>query len=445
MQSRRPHKKSRVGCLNCKRRKVKVSAHMRRSHRIPGVNAYFAQCDESKPSCMSCSRFGVSCVWPMPKQHIPPTVAPPCTEPLPKCTQSFPRTKGRGRPRNNWSHLLSHTQFQAAPRGPDVQHQNSLNIQDAELLLHFVQSTARTLAGNDSTPDSSISQFWTTNAPRIGISYPFVLHLIYSLTAYHISSQYPTGHERRQHYRDLASSHLSRGTAGLASTTSSLDKNNCGAAYLGATLLCYCTFAAGPSAPEDLMICHLGTHHNVRWVNLVSGLRLIRQAFGPQDLFSGLMSPLGPSIHNSDSHDSHVALCKELGTKRLSWESALSSLDCFVSSQRGPFSQCCRVELAELRKVFEGVYGDASGAYNVSTDYRHVLGWLYRLNGEYIRAVQDEDAAALVILAHFSVLLKVLKDEWWLHSWAKHICFGVGGIVKESVMEWPTTQFLRSS
>lgn len=393
---------------------------------------------------MSCSRFGIDCIWPILKQRIPPAATLTYTEPLPKCAQSLTRTKGRGRPRNTWSNSLAHTQPAGVPNGLDVQHLDNLNIQDAELLLHFVQSTAQTLAGNNSCPGSSISRFWTTNAPRIGLSYPFVLHLIYALTAYHLASQHSTGHELRQRYRDLASRHLYQGTAGLASATRHLDRNNCGAAYLGATLLCYCTFAAGPVASEDLMICHLGTHHNVRWVNLVSGLRLIRQAFGTDDLFSGLMSPLGRSPDNSDSRDCHAPLYKELGLERLPWGSAMNRLDCFVSRQTGQHAPCCLVELVELRKVFEGVYGDGSGVCNVSTDYRHVLGWLYRLNGEYIRAVQDGDAAALAILAHFSVILKVLQDEWWLHGWAEHICVAVGRTVKHSVMEWPIAHVLHS-
>lgn len=44
LASRRGHLKSRLGCFNCKRRRVK--------------------CNELRPSCSSCSRLGLSCVYP---------------------------------------------------------------------------------------------------------------------------------------------------------------------------------------------------------------------------------------------------------------------------------------------------------------------------------------------------------------------------------------------
>ena len=165
----------------------------------------------------------------------------------------------------------------------------------------------------------------------------------------------------------------------------------------------------------------------------MSDLHLIRQAFGPEDLFSGLMSRLGPSPDEPGTDDGHVPTCRDLGRELLPWESALATLDCVMIRHEGQYTSCCLVELSELRKLFEGVYGDASGACNMSAGYRHVLGWLYRLNGQYIRAVQDGQVAALVILAYFSVLLKTLQDEGWLGGWAEHVRLVVGRIVKDPV------------
>ncbi|KAH8742420.1 hypothetical protein F5883DRAFT_442370, partial [Diaporthe sp. PMI_573] len=46
---RHPHRKSRLGCLQCKRRKIK--------------------CDETRPACLNCIRREVSCAY------TPPTLA----------------------------------------------------------------------------------------------------------------------------------------------------------------------------------------------------------------------------------------------------------------------------------------------------------------------------------------------------------------------------------
>ncbi|KAI0876367.1 hypothetical protein GGS24DRAFT_488678 [Hypoxylon argillaceum] len=60
--SKRPHKKSRAGCKQCKRRKVK--------------------CDEAKPACKACTLRKEQCVYLNP----PPPVLPSAAEPLPVAT-----------------------------------------------------------------------------------------------------------------------------------------------------------------------------------------------------------------------------------------------------------------------------------------------------------------------------------------------------------------------
>ncbi|KAJ6784500.1 hypothetical protein PWT90_03665 [Aphanocladium album] len=290
-----------------------------------------------------------------------------------------------------------------------------------------------------------MTRFWARTVPRIGLSYPFVLHLIYAVAAYHIAFS-SSDEQRKHHFKRLASKHLARGTAGLTCTTSAMNDGNCGAAYLGATLVCYCTFAAGPASPNDLMICKLGDEERTRWVNLVSGLRLIRAAFAPSVLFSGLMSPLGPSPETPAKKTPQEPLCKQLNQAPVQWQAALMDLKQFVTRRKGPHAQVCLRSVDELVKIFEGVYGDENGNCNVSQDYQFVLGWLYRLSDDFTWAVRSGTTSALAILAHFAALLKTMDWEWWLQGWAEHLCAAIGDIAGKSlgpIMDWPTDQILR--
>lgn len=372
------------------------------------------------------------------------------------------RPRGRGRPRKDWtisppdSHKESSREslrLQATglehgvispSRGAD-----ELNLDDTELLLHFVQSTAQSIAGDESS-DSKIALFWTTNVPRMGLSYPFVLHLMYALAAHHIAVASSHG-ERKEHYKRLAGKHLSRGTAALASATGNLDDSNCGAAYVGATLVCYCTFAAGPSAPEDLMVCYLGDEKSTRWTNLISGLRFIREAFAPNVLFAGLMSPLGPPDHspgNAAKRTPLAPLCQNLRLAPVQWQTALTDLRRFVTRQDGNHVPVCLRAVDELATLFEGVYGDEAGQCNVSEDYQFVMGWVYRLDTKFTWAVRSGDAAALAILAHFAVLLKTMEMEWWLQGWAEHLCVAIRDMAGDDLgplMDWPMHNILLKS
>ncbi len=351
--------------------------------------------------------------------------------------------RGRGRPRKVWTipplDACNAPSAASSPNTLNTETQtNEINLDDTELLLHFIQLTAQTVAG-DAPPKDSMTHFWTKNVPRIGLAYPFVLHLMYALAAYHIAFL-SFNEERKRHFKCLASKHVARGTAELARTTGTLDDNNCGAAYLGATLVCYCTFAAGPGSPEDLMICYLGDEQNARWINLVSGLRLIRGAFMPSVLFAGLMSPLGPLPGTPEKEVPRISLCTKLGQVPLQWQPALVGLRRFVARRQGMHVRVCLCSLDELVKLFEGVYGDESGHCKVSGDYQFVLGWLYRLDGEFIQALRSADTSALVILAHYAVLLKIMDGEWWLKGWAEHLCISIRDIPGDDVaplMDWP--------
>lgn len=265
---------------------------------------------------------------------------------------------------------------------------------------------------------------------------------MYALAAYH-SVLSSSDEERKQHFKDLAARHLARGTAGLTTTTTTLNDDNCGAAYLGATLVCYCTFAAGPVSSKDLMVCHLSDEHSDRWVNLVSGLRLIRQAFAPDVLFAGLMSPLGSSPDAPAKPTPREPLCKQLCKAPVQWEAALKGLRRFVALQDGENTKACLYSVDELVKVFEGVYGDSHGNCNVTEDYQFVLGWIYRMKTDFICAIQSGATVALAILAHFAVLLKTMDGEWWLKGWAEHLCIVIRDTAENSVgplLDWPADQ-----
>jgi hypothetical protein len=81
-KTRKPHKKSRNGCLPCKGRHVKVRFYIGQS-RLHTLT--IMKCDEQKPNCANCVKQGTSCDYrPSQSREVsntsPPVFTPSSTE-----------------------------------------------------------------------------------------------------------------------------------------------------------------------------------------------------------------------------------------------------------------------------------------------------------------------------------------------------------------------------
>jgi hypothetical protein len=75
-RTRKGHKKSRGGCFNCKRRKIKA----RRGSSAVSHVADIIQCQENHPSCHNCFRINVLCTYP--PSHTSNSMQVPCSSSL---------------------------------------------------------------------------------------------------------------------------------------------------------------------------------------------------------------------------------------------------------------------------------------------------------------------------------------------------------------------------
>ncbi|RYP05416.1 hypothetical protein DL764_003841 [Monosporascus ibericus] len=348
-------------------------------------------CGEEKPECANCVRFGVQCSF---ASGVAIRKGPPSSTSV-LSEQSLSEIRGRGRPRNNWTATVEHDEvseasgisWASATPSPSTAEghidKTRPNVQEAELLLHFVQVTAYTLAGSDKSDDPMVP-FWTYNLPRIGLSHHFTLHLAYAVAGYHLAYLNKT-EDRHQGLRRLAELHASAGIAQLTATLARLDRTNCGAAYISATLVCYCTFAAGPAGPGDLLVCNVDQDRDHNWLPSIHGLRLLRESFDADVLFSGLMDPFHPKSHAQDKDATPArdnrARCSREGFLRVDWEEPLSDLRGFIvmyDDGGDDDDGICLRSLDSLIAIYRATYGDKDGSYDGPQEYQHAFGWLYR-------------------------------------------------------------------
>ncbi|KAK4158328.1 hypothetical protein C8A00DRAFT_39310 [Chaetomidium leptoderma] len=454
----RPHRKSRAGCSICKRRKVK--------------------CDEQKP-CSNCVGFGLPCDLVSDGARLEYDTAS-ASDPAPR--------RGRGRPRKIWTSATEPPATASSPPSTtsapeslaavDVGAAPAINLDNAELLLHFVSTTAETLAGGESL---NMREFWARNAPHIGLSHKFVLNFVLASAAFHLAylvkkKGYGTDGEgvnnttrslclaRRSHgdYLSLAQQHLTAGLSGFSAQLSQPGPDNCGALYLGAVLTSYCTFAAGPTSPDDLLVCTADREgrsdmkdvaaSSASWMPFVHGVRLMHQSFSPDVLFAGLMEPLrigppqGPLQQPVYARD---------GFPRIDWEAALDGLREFIAGGspdgKPPSTAVYLGPLDNLIGIYAATYGRRSSpggeiTYEGPSENQFIFGWLYRVGPEFVACVRRRDPHALLVLAYYAVLLggEGIRGGWFVEGWREHIVARVGDFVLDTEcrgwMRWPMEQ-----
>lgn len=326
-----------------------------------------------------------------------------------------------------------------------------INTNDAELLLHFVTRTAETFAAGD-RPDDPILRFWSRNAPQVALSHGFVMHLIYAISAYHLvalcrddtDNLWP--HRTPDEYLALAQQHMAAGVAACTGelTSPGPQSHNCGALYLAAVLICYCTFAAGPDGPQDLLICRVGPDAALVWRPMVQGVNLIRQVCCNEDLFGGLMSPLAPSTTTGElSSDSALPVCSRPGSvfPRIKWEVALGGLRDLTAAAEPAMKHrdqdaCCRA-LDMLIGIYSATYGrDQDGLYDGDPNNQHVFRWLYCLSQDFVACAQRQDQIALLILAYFAPLLETVGGGWYIRGWRDHLITSIRPLLSEEYLKW---------
>ncbi|KAI0900089.1 hypothetical protein F4806DRAFT_277981 [Annulohypoxylon nitens] len=425
-----------TGCFMCKLRKVK--------------------CNEDKPVCGNCLRFGFDCT-----PNASPTNTALFVGPSNRTRGVGRSLRGRGRPRNNWATTGGQRTSTAASsrtppsppstkdttESPESRPGASLwATSDIELLLHYTSSTALSLSPHTSL-DDPIAKFWAYNVPRMGLDHHFLLRLIFSISAFHLTYLHP-GERQAISYTELARQHYASGLAEFTIALNSPDASNGGALLVASILVCYCTFAAGPNGSGDLLVCNTDVEAPSPCQTLIHGVRILRETLDPAVLYSGLMKPLFHNNPNEDATQNSKPSCSREDCPSREWQKPLGELRCLVTSSETPDTPCYIHALDELISIYEAVHGDESGTYTGPPEKKHIFGWLYRMKPPFIACLKRKERLALLILAYYAVLFQTMEKCWYLDGWMEHLILNINAVTGMGFsrwMQWPMSQLAESS
>ncbi|KAI3400845.1 hypothetical protein diail_1534 [Diaporthe ilicicola] len=433
-RTRRTHRKSRHGCKNCKLRRIK--------------------CDETKPTCENCVKFRVPC-------GFDSNPSSPPKAPLP--AQDQPR--GRGRPRKDWLAAAAQSPpNDSSPGGstglattspdtpseqppPYLVRDHSLNIADLQLLHHYMYKASINVAKSKG-PD----QFWSIDVPQMGFANPHTLHLVLTYSALHMS-RHEADAERQQQLHDEAVLHFATALQQTRLELSRLCRANAHALYVSSMLVCFCTFAKGPSPGDFLMFTSAGGGEPATWLQLVRGVRIIIETIGSPFMFdeTGPLRAMFASGPDRWSQDRGEERRERERQHRPDWRGPVDRLRLHICSLLRPSDfgrreDVCRLSLRALEAICEpceAMWGKTPDDPLERDKESSVFAWLYRLDDDYIRCLERKEQLALVVYAYFALVLKELEVFWFMEGWAEHIILGVDQLLDEGHrkwLEWPKEQ-----
>lgn len=382
MQTRRSHNKSRRGCLECKRRRIK--------------------CDENHPQCSNCTRRGTTCdfgtrslVW---KDWKEEKGSP----------QSDRQTPSQGQEDNIFVPLERWTASQGADTMPALE----FNVVDLELMMHWCNSAYNIMARNEST-----AWIWRQLVPQEAFSHRFLLGGILSVAALHLSCF--KAEELQSTYLKKAAFHQSRALTLFRETLESVSSSNGKAVFAFSSLVA--VYAFGSLYHQEISDPIQDIYQILVLIRGVSQIASRNSQTLQQSDFAPLLQ-INEYRSEIPAH-TKAAIVKLRGLND--------------SLQEGPEShKAYRDAIDELEEMFFLTYGDASSLTPSGK-------WAIKLSPLYLKHLQQRRPFALVILAHYCVLLHCLRQHWCVTPWATRVSKAIWTVLDargRELIQWAIDQ-----
>lgn len=370
---RRYHTKSRNGCFNCKKRRIK--------------------CSEALPACNHCLEKGLSCEYP-----------PGRSSPQPASASLSPPSQRIGSPRRPSQevstldpHISTVLEKDDVP-GDVLLRQGYLRSDVLDLLHHFVAPTSDAWIGSNDLQSlvQHLVRGSASNAPyllysALAFAAAHKLYLEPSDSKYRIAAPYHYQHSLRKYFRKLSDA---------------LEGDDAESLYASCQLHSFLAFLNAASSQNTLGI-------DLGWVRSTRGVRFIVQspqlmASLQQGDFAQVTQSAGLSWHDlcgREALDNDRRVAVDLQHLRL--------LESVCSSLPSQHQDVCLQVVQTLHLLVQVRPEPAAiGAF---------MSWIYRLPDTFVDLLEAADPVASLIIGMWCALFSRI-DEWWIVGPAKAEC-----------------------
>ncbi|EED17848.1 C6 finger domain protein, putative [Talaromyces stipitatus ATCC 10500] len=410
--TRRSHRKSRAGCGNCKKRRIK--------------------CDEKKPVCSNCTGRALECTFSI------DNVETSISTYLPETTARFrPYTfshnnlkdiekKGASSFEAEYQSVSTHSiGIQCNLDAPSANKQH-ISLDDLQLFHHFIVSTYNTISD-----DTGSCDLWQIHVPQWGMNVPSIHHLILALSSLHLSHKFPN---RRDEYVRKADDHFTFGLQSVTAVLAYLDSRTSQQIYISTVLICFVYFARGPRTGEYLVF---GDYGQSEWRVLMRGVKSIVESHR-SEVFTGDLAPNSQSMtvsvnpllrkNETDSYLEHLQEMRTLIQQELPSDTDRAMYNSVIDDLLA-----VRAEV----NIKRSIQWPPVGLMQV------LIGWVYRIPDEFVNRLEQKESMALVVLAYWAMLLKYMRSVWFMKGWDVHVMEGISASLQKEFhgwIQWPLQQ-----
>ncbi|KAJ5111229.1 hypothetical protein N7532_001764, partial [Penicillium argentinense] len=392
---RKSHKKSRHGCAECKRRRVK--------------------CDELRPSCTNCRRRTCNCNYSSSDSYM--WLSADSSQNSSRSRFGFPQEL-----MNLFSRLATpRGPIQCSESGSPVFDPTPLNLGNLELMILWSSKTHLSF-----TRDEKTQRVWQVLVPQEALSHIFLMHGLLATSALEAASS--SDRISRVNYINTAVMHQNEALIGFQGILGQINCQNAKAIFAFASILVVYSFGffhienpAGTAiAMEDLyqvlMLCR-----GVQQIITRSESSIQGSSFSPVLDFSPVDYPVPlPGSVQFAVHQLREANAS-YGARRASHDTPLY-----------------QVAIAILEEALNASYQDRI-AQNV------VSRWAITLPQPFLERLNEREPMALVILGFFCVVLHRLKGIWYFRGWGISVMKLVWQTIPlqwKNLLHWPAVEVL---
>ncbi|CEJ60490.1 Putative Sterol uptake control protein 2 [Penicillium brasilianum] len=374
---RRTHKKSRNGCVECKRRHVK--------------------CDERRPICSNCVASERRCQFAGPAPTVSSAQASPSTSH--EITSTSPATSSPAQ------------QPTPAPSGGFVQ-DAPVNLLHVELFHNILLEGANWVNAHEVSFSTSFPDLL-----RIGLEAPYLLNMMLAISALNLSIVKP---DRRDYYRHHATQLQSHALNNFNSLSPHFDRKTCipmflFAAILGLHFLCETlVFREGPfESFLDRFVQYLRLHQGIRTITAEGRWEYLQEtSIKPFLTMSERLPPM-------DSKFGPV--CESL-------------------YQRIEGSEKSEARLKVYRQTIQALQMVMTALDSEKERLGALVAWPVIVSPDYVDLVASHQGEALVILAYYGALIHPSRNHWVFQDGGQFLIESVTqylGPAWHDWLEWP--------
>ncbi|KAF4972811.1 hypothetical protein FSARC_711 [Fusarium sarcochroum] len=368
--SKRPHKKSRTGCRNCKARKVK--------------------CDEARPVCRSCRLRKAECVYPNPpaasSSNSNAIIATPRTSPasseLPPTPQNAP----------------SPGTFSLSSGDEPIEEIRPLTVQpmfrphqmdgtDMKLLWFYTSSTSASFSV-DEGPHNPVNDILRNRLVQVAFETPFLMDSLFGLASLHMQSL------DLNHDSARALTYRARSFEGYRKAVEQSRPETYPALIANSLLL---TALSSPNFRDE----SAKKLYIVDWMIVWKGIGLVIDLMGVETLFdSGLYGLFNRPPIDVEQATPHIP----------------ANLLMMINSIEPGDIDYSDVEVYyETLQFLGSLYQNLHDGFGPIMRLR-IITWFTFVPRHFVQLARELRPRALIIIAYYAAFLKIPSDVWWVNG-----------------------------